>query len=379
MIDQLRTLINLSDHHLIRKIYIPCREIKNDYVWSQNRDGCYTVKSGCWLAKKRLNDDEEGAPPLASTPDIAAAIWKLDIAPKLKHFLWQLTSKAIAMADNLRHRNIMVNRYYSRCCVEEKAINHVFFTCTQAKSVWRLGGVPTHLLCDHTTTLAMKLRFLLSIHDNNQMTRLTRLLPFWILWRLWKSRNKLLFNRTNIDATETIQRALVDTKEWIHSSSVSPDQIVMEQKFTGTNTHANGWKRPRRGWVKCNYDVSHHEGNIDSGMGWIIRNDNGFFMDCGMGKYQGRMTIEEAECFALIWALQSTWSLGYRMVEFEGGNMNINRLLNDKGTNHRLLHYIADIRKWQRMFSSANFSFKSRNSNRCADLLVRKTIICNTQ
>ncbi|KAL1198676.1 hypothetical protein V5N11_002942 [Cardamine amara subsp. amara] len=65
-------------------------------------------------------------------------------------------------------------------------------------------------------------------------------------------------------------------------------------------------------------------------MGWIIRNSNGTFMHCGMGKFQGRTPVEEADCSALIWALQATWSQGNKKLEFEGDNHNINQIINGK-------------------------------------------------
>lgn len=48
------------------------------------------------------------------------------------------------------------------------------------------------------------------------------------------------------------------------------------------------------------FDASHYEGNRPSGMGWIIRNSNGVFLNCAMDKYQGRYFIEEAEYSALV-------------------------------------------------------------------------------
>lgn len=55
-----------------------------------------------------------------------------------------------------------------------------------------------------------------------------------------------------------------------------------------------------------------------------------------MGQYQEHHLVEEAECSALIWALQTTWSLGYRHVEFKGNSCNIINIINHKLINLRL-------------------------------------------
>jgi len=60
------------------------------------------------------------------------------------------------------------------------------------------------------------------------------------------------------------------------------------------------WSTPPRGWVKCNYDASHQFNDRCSGLGWIIRNSDGVCLDCGQGKFQGRISAEEAECSALL-------------------------------------------------------------------------------
>ncbi|ESQ37212.1 hypothetical protein EUTSA_v10003059mg, partial [Eutrema salsugineum] len=123
------------------------------------------------------------------------------------------------------------------------------------------------------------------------------------------------------------------------------------------------WRAPSNGLVKCNYDASHHRGNNDSGLGWIIRNCNGTFLDAGMGKFQGRHSPEESECSALIWALQSAWSLGYRKVEFEGDNLIINQLINNNRSNERLYHYLRLIHNWRSMFDTIKFTHRRRDSN----------------
>jgi len=116
-----------------------------------------------------------------------------------------------------------------------------------------------------------------------------------------------------------------------------------------------------------------------SGLGWLIRNSQGTVLECGMGKFQGRMTPEEAECSALIWAIQATSAFGYTKVIFEGDNSNVNRLINTKSDNPRLKHYLDTIKSWIPSFTSTEFIFTHREQNQCADTLVKKAIKSSTQ
>lgn len=210
----------------------------------------------------------------------------------------------------------------SRCCLERKTSDHVFFSCSYAVATWRATCIPITYLCNPTINIKDKQHYLLTITKETAIVTHTHYIPFWIMWRLWKSQNDMVFNCRLIDTTETLKRATEDTKECL-------EVHYKEQKYyTPTSSNAplqhaeKGWKKPPTGWVKSNFDVSYHEGDMASGLGWIIRNSNGIFLNCGMGKYQGRYTIKEAECFVLLWAMQSTWRFGYQKVEFEGDNFN---------------------------------------------------------
>lgn len=93
----------------------------------------------------------------------------------------------------------------------------------------------------------------------------------------------MIFNRKNVEVTKTINRATKDANEWI--TSIAGDEHLVLKKNTDIRIEMGGWKKPPAGWTKCNYDVSHHEGDRDSGLGWIIRNVNGVFMEGSMGKF----------------------------------------------------------------------------------------------
>ncbi|XP_010513002.1 PREDICTED: uncharacterized protein LOC104788940 [Camelina sativa] len=372
---QVQRFIDPRDHHLIYKTYLPQIPALDSYIWSGTKHGMYTVKSGYWKALSLDRDDDAPVAPLKSNPDIAAQIWRLNITPKLQHFLWRLASHAIGVADNLRRRNINVYPYCSRCCMSFESSDHTFFFCPQVIPIWRLIGIPTTLIGDPHITIEDKLRYLFQLHQDNTIGLIHRYAPFWLMWRIWKSRNDLVFNYRLIEITDIAKNALTDTEEWLNC------MVTEEQPSAGQSTGQQcprprriQWKKPNDGWVKCNYDVSHYEGDRHSGLGWLIRNTNGIFLDGGMGKYQGRATIEEAECTALIWAIQSAWGLGYRSVEFEGDNEVVNKIINNHGSYSRLQHYLETIRGWCTKFTNIRFTFQRREHNICADLLAKTAI-----
>lgn len=181
--------ITPMDRHIVQKIYIPHRSTEDVYVWSYTQDGNYTVKSGYWLICSQSVEEEDQKPPLATSPDIAQGIWRLDISPKLKHFLLRKVSRAIAVSKNFRHRNVMVNPYCPRCCNEAETSNHAFFTRKYAEAIWKLSGIPTSMINDVNVPIEDKIRVLISLHQDQQMEESIQLLPINIMWRLWKNCN----------------------------------------------------------------------------------------------------------------------------------------------------------------------------------------------
>lgn len=183
----------------------------------------------------------------------------------------------------------------------------------------------------------------------------------------------MVFKRQCIAVEDTIRRAYEDTKEWIENSTLG---TAGEDHYLDKHVKRGKWKKPLRGWVKCNYDVSYHDGNQHSE---IIRDNNGIFLEAGMGKFQDHHSVEESECSGLLWAMQASCSLVSQMVEFEGDNWNLIRTIQDNPKNLRLQHYMSAIRGWKIMFRGAKFSFSTRNSNICVVKLAREALTSSPQ
>lgn len=85
-------------------------------------------------------------------------------------------------------------------------------------------------------------------------------------------------------------------------------------------------------------------------------------------------TVEETECWTLFCALKPVWSIGYKKIEFESDNYNINQIINEKTENYRLKKYTDTIQQWGFMFEYIKFRYKPCQQNACANHLARKSI-----
>ncbi|CAG7874729.1 unnamed protein product, partial [Brassica rapa] len=204
---------------------------------------------------------------------------------------------------------------------------------------------------------------------------------------LWKCWNELIFNSKVWSPGVLHSKITDDLVEW-HRFNQIPTTTTRCISISTPDAVIKFWQPSSpEDWVKCNYDVSHHLGRQESGTGWIIQNKYGIVLDCGMGIFEGRSTIEEGECTALIWAIQAAYSLGYKKVIFEGDNIQVTRCLQAKlqkyrclqatNINLRLENYLMTIPVWKSHFHNIKFVYRSRSANSCADLLAIKSLTSN--
>lgn len=141
---------NFLAHEAEAILSIPlARRLRPDIaIWHFQKDGKYTVKSGCWLASE-LQNVVQGSVGSSGNNDRAKAsvwdkIWKLKVANKVKVFLWRACHDFLPCSANLFRRHISNNPICFRCGKEEEPTVHCFWNCVFAKKVWKhsfLNGV----------------------------------------------------------------------------------------------------------------------------------------------------------------------------------------------------------------------------------------------
>ena len=194
-------------------------------------------------------------------------------------------------------------------------------------------------------------------------------LPLWILWRIWKSRNVLYFQRRHIPWEITLRLAQTDAHEYTEANTVA--QINTRSRGVREEDNHDRWRRPERGWIKCNFDGSFVNGDVESKAGWVVRDSNGSYLLAGQAIGRKVDNALESEIQALIISMQHCWSHGYKRVCFEGDNKMLFDLINGSKVYFGVHNWIRDIHWWLRKFESIHFNWIRRHHNTPADILAK--------
>lgn len=62
---------------------------------------------------------------------------------------------------------------------------------------------------------------------------LNKLLVFWILWLVWKSRNEFIFNKRNVHPIEDVKRAMDSNIEWYRNVATLIIALVLIMRLLG--------------------------------------------------------------------------------------------------------------------------------------------------
>ena len=140
-------------------------------------------------------------------------VWKTKAPAKLKHFLWRLLPKSLETGNNLKRRHITQNDQCRRCCSAVETKDHIFFECPYAKRIWRASGVSNLIINSPSSTVEEKIEACLQCSLSIRLSSHMHDLPFWLLWRLWKSRNILIFQQKEISWSRLLRYVREDAKE----------------------------------------------------------------------------------------------------------------------------------------------------------------------
>ena len=121
-------------------------------------------------------------------------------------------------------------------------------------------------------SIAENINHILTLLQHKTITDFQKLLPYWLLWRIWKVRNNVVFSNFRESPTNTALRSQAETRDWLNATQSQRRENVRIGTSTTSNT---AWQPPPITHLKCNFDAGFNVQSLNATAGWIIRNHEG--------------------------------------------------------------------------------------------------------
>lgn len=156
----------------------------------------------------------------------------------------------------------------------------------------------------------------------------------WICWHLWKARNNLLFNDNNYTHSETLNKAIIDCKEWSNSQpgkSLKPQTIPIPRST------------PKESSIICRSDAAWREENKVAELGWsFLKNQSEVISNHSKISHFVSSPLV-AEGLALREAIEEAWTLGFRDLVVESASQILIKAITRNEKISEIYGILADI------------------------------------
>ena len=266
---------------------------------------------------------------------VAKWIWKADLLPKIKTFLWMCAHNSIGVKVCLERRGAVHDNVCPICCNGSETILHALRDCIHLKQVWSQLGVSSS---NHEFWHSNLLDCLSTNATSNG--KCLNVAPPWkivfsfALWSIWKSRNNFVFNRRSRNpnlAVEIINQA-VEYYHCVTGPRVQTRRVLKRIR----------WEKPLQGWRKLNTDGSALGEHGLASCGGVIRDEAGHWI-AGFSKRIGHTSCFAVELWGLKKGLLLCHNLNIQFLEIELDAKSIVDVLGNLTYVNNILSPILDI------------------------------------
>ncbi|KAL0897084.1 hypothetical protein Bca101_081045 [Brassica carinata] len=183
----------------------------------------------------------------------------------------------------------------------------------------------------------------------------------WLLWNLWPARNKMIFEDKVYKVEDIISKAIKDAREWeTANTKKKPQQIqcpLVNSKLL---------KAP-----SCYCDGAWQESTKAGGMGWIIKNEEGWIICRGSSSRSHVCSALMAEALAIRKVVKKAKDLNLQGLNiFSDCQVLVSALREGRDVNE-IAGILQDIKNLATLFYPLSFSCIPRLENSQADALAK--------
>nr|GMD81077.1 uncharacterized protein LOC109164833 [Ipomoea batatas] len=290
-----------------------------------------------------------------------AALWKMNVPPKVKSFMWHACANYLPTTDLLRTKKVNCSTYCPLCRNCDESILHLLALCPTAMQVWNYSNIP--ISSSGAETIGDWLVF-----NCNRLDKFQGNLMVMICWYIWYARNERVWNNLVVSPRTIVEKAKAHLTEW--TTVQEKDDFMPSQQ----NDFTTRWMKPSSGRLKLNVDaaVDHTRGRM--GFGWVLRNEHGDFIAAVSLPWPGMYSVKEAEAIAVREALSWLKDKSISHCQVETDALQITQSLQSTSLDSQFDLILLDVKDLLSSLQDVFISFAKRSTNRIAHLLARGSL-----
>ncbi|CAN6545401.1 unnamed protein product [Malus baccata var. baccata] len=360
-----------SDRTAIEETPIGDLSRKDRIIWGGSRNGIYSVKSGYrWIQSRSLDRRDRRLSTARRVPSVLwKAIWKLEVPPKLRHFLWLTVHNCLPTCEALFRRRSFVSFTCPICLCHDETIEHLFFTCPWVEPIW-FGGALTYKIdrdAIHSwvewLTGVWSYSFASSSHAKWLRTYIA-----YTCWFIWKTRCDFVFNEVPINPSKVLLAISSAVGSFLAANAFLG---VSRSGGSGRVDPVSRWCAPSSHLIKINVDASWSKVSKRGFAGVIIRAAEGRFV--AAARYPiSAPSAAAAEALALLRGCELGADLGIHALIIESDSLDAVNCLSDslEMGSWESFPVLARVKQLGEAFQFCRWSWVPRSANGAAHELA---------
>ena len=365
-IDHLKSFLTEEDFQSISAMPVGNLDAADRLIWPHNDRGEYTAKSGYHLTKPTPDLIDHSYYSVSHNCDnyVWRKIWSLDVAPKIKVFLWKAVAGALPVFWNLFTRHISSFAGCFLCGEERETIEHCLLHCpANARKIWfcsRWGYCSTNDPNSTMDSWFMKMDAFpdsVSVDHSEFMSSIA-----YTLFEIWKARCSFVYQGSTLSPFGPCIAARISAQVFSDALNVADGVGIVP----APKSSCNCWKKPDLGFYKLNTDAGWDSITHKASLGIIIRDDKGSVI-ASKAFPRDSNSVAEAEAFSLVLGVKTAASLDLLNLQVECDNQSLILAITSTITNWKLSPFVDHLLALSSSFFNVSWKWISRQANRSAD------------
>jgi hypothetical protein len=221
----------------------------------------------------------------------------------VKMFMWRIAHNSLAVRRNLAKRGIKKGTRCPMCSRLDEDCGHLFLKCKYVKECWRSLNLEDYrqllLPCRSVTDL---LNMIWSFPLQVQMIIIV------LLWRWWSARNKTNAGEEKMTSSQVCSLVTYYVQDF---------EKLKKNSEKGQPARITRWEAPPQGTYKISTDAAFSAATSQGGWGYVVRDDEGSYLDGDCGKLSRVASPLQGEALAALFALERASNLGMSRIILE--------------------------------------------------------------